>query len=158
MRLLLLCRAQQRRRPEGKQTYFSEFMTIQDTDLLWLDVKPGSRFQIEGHIPVFAGRMASGEAQYIAAVPEEPERPLAGWSGYQLCTVSVGQSEVEFISNGETYETQHSSSYVVLVLRFDPLVYPKLDGDFEGSGSAEGCDTTGPLRWKSVIDQCANYV
>lgn len=143
---------------EGKQTYFSEYMTIQDTDVLWLDVKSGLRFQSERHIPVLAGRMSSGEAQYIAAVPEEPERALAGWSQYRLCTVSVGQSEVEFFSNEEAYGPQHSTSFAVLVLRFDPAVYPELVDDLEDSGIAEGCDSTGPLRWKPVIDQCAKCV
>ena len=140
---------------EEVEDYASDFVVIQDTDVLWLEVQPGDTFQSQGHLPVIAGRSASGKEQYIIGIQDDPAKPLAGWTEYRLWTASDGESEVEFFDL-IYYTWRKSSRFAVLVLRFDPNIYPATnDIDDDSNDGEKGTDATGPLIWRSVVNQCA---
>lgn len=112
-------------------------------ELLWLGVSSVERFSAVNHHAVFAGLDPNtGERQYLGCVARPSS--LASFESLKLCLVPDGAQFVEY--EDEQRVKKRSYEFFVLVLRFDPDIYPK---DSKGKLLKDICDATGPLSWRS---------
>lgn len=110
------------------------------TDVLWLEIVPGSAFSCTGHHPILAGMNESGVCEYVARVPAYRPGKFDKW-GYP-CTVVEGATSVQYRDDDGTVRV--TRRFDVLALRFDPR-----DSDESGMSLSKD-ERTGTLVWTGL--------
>ena len=111
-------------------------------DVLWLEIPSKGRFNSIDHHAIFAGfEPNTGERQYVGCIARPSQ--LTSPESLKLTLVTDGSQFVEY--DDELGTRKRSFRFYVLVLRFDPEIYPK---ESKASLLKDIRDNTGPLSWR----------